>query len=318
MEVRKLMNQKVLAQIIRGDHLVENPKNVLTGQIRGYFATIDFREQGFFTLRMNAKAPEQLMQPIDLLFEQMKSQNKKIVTCRVFDSVVEVKASVTNRGKKLPEMVNWVVDCVTYYLQQNAFMTGCAMCGRNDVPVALANINENMVFCCDNCFAEKQELLSQHQQAFKQKSGNMVTGIVGGLLGALIGVVVWVIIFKLGYVAAISGLIMVVCVMKGYELLGGKLNVLGAIITIILSLAMIYFAERVALSMEISKALSTLGDVSFWDAFKNFNSIIDSVDGWGEVGHDLAYGFICTLVGGISIVHNAYKQKAGKLTIKRM
>lgn len=50
---------------------------------------------------------------------------------------------------------------------------------------------------------------------------NVVAGAVGAFLGSLIGVACIVLVNQLGYVASICGLVMAVCCLKGYALLGG-------------------------------------------------------------------------------------------------
>ena len=55
----------------------------------------------------------------------------------------------------------------------------------------------------------------------KKRQENIVAGVVGAFLGTLLGVVCTVVIGQLGYVASVSGLIMAVGALKGYELLGG-------------------------------------------------------------------------------------------------
>ena len=56
-------------------------------------------------------------------------------------------------------------------------------------------------------------------------------GVVGALIGSLLGAASIILLSQLGYVAAISGVIMAVCALKGYELLGGKLTKKGVIIS---------------------------------------------------------------------------------------
>ena len=61
----------------------------------------------------------------------------------------------------------------------------------------------------------------------QKKRENVPAGIVGAFLGSLIGVACAVLIGQLGYVASVSGLVMAVCALKGYELLGGSLTKKG-------------------------------------------------------------------------------------------
>ncbi|MDE6589092.1 MAG: hypothetical protein K2K53_01835, partial [Oscillospiraceae bacterium] len=95
------------------------------------------------------------------------------------------------------------------------------------------------------------------EQETKTKQENVVAGIVGAFLGSLIGVVCAVVIGQLGYVASVSGLIMAVGALKGYELLGGCLSKKGAVISSILVVAMTYFAHRLTFAIALVSAIGT-------------------------------------------------------------
>ena len=309
------MNQKILSEIIRNDNLVEKTKNVVSGTVKGYQTTISFLVQGKYTISMNVVQGErEPLQPIIVFLERLKSQNKKIISAVYFDSHIEITGLLPNSKKKYGETIAWCLDCVTYYLQENGFVTGCAICGNRDVHTKLCNINEHMIMACDSCYEEKVSLVEQNKITQKEKKSNVVTGLVGGLFGSLIGVLAWVIIFKLGYIAAISGIIMVVCVMKGYELMGGKMNALGAVLCFVISIGMIYVAHRLAWSIVIAEELTSYG-VSYY--FRNLNGILDLLDGWAEFMKGLVYGIIFMVIGGVSILHSAYKERMGKVTMKQ-
>ena len=62
------------------------------------------------------------------------------------------------------------------------------------------------------------------EQAKKTRQENVAAGLVGALLGSLAGVLCTVVIGQMGYVTSISGLVMAVGALKGYELLGGRLS----------------------------------------------------------------------------------------------
>ncbi len=74
----------------------------------------------------------------------------------------------------------------------------------------------------------------------QKSTDNIITGAVGAFLGSLIGVACIVIVGQLGYVASVSGLVMGVCALKGYEKLGGGLSKKGAVVSILLVLMMTY------------------------------------------------------------------------------
>ena len=76
-----------------------------------------------------------------------------------------------------------------------------------------------------------------------ERRENVLTGLIGAFLGSLIGVACIVAIGQLGYVASISGVIMAVCAIKGYELLGGAMSRKGAVIACILIVLMTYLGN---------------------------------------------------------------------------
>ena len=55
-----------------------------------------------------------------------------------------------------------------------------------------------------------------------QKKENVFAGIVGALLFSFVGGALWVILYQFGYLAGISGLVGVVCAIKGYKIFAKK------------------------------------------------------------------------------------------------
>ena len=80
----------------------------------------------------------------------------------------------------------------------------------------------------------------------------MIGGIVGALVGSLLGVACIVILSQLGYVAALSGVVMAVCTLKGYEIGSGKLSKRGIVISVILMLVMTYVGDRLDWAITVS------------------------------------------------------------------
>ena len=89
----------------------------------------------------------------------------------------------------------------------------------------------------------------------KERRENVAAGIVGAFLGALLGVVCTIFIGQMGYIASISGLVMAVGALKGYELLGGALSKKGAVISSVLILGMTYLAHQLSTAFSINSEL---------------------------------------------------------------
>lgn len=138
----------------------------------------------------------------------------------------------------------------------------------------------------------------------QRKQENVIAGIVGAFLGSLIGVVCTVVIGQLGYVASVSGLVMAVCALKGYEMLGGTLSKKGAVISGLLILVMTYLAHQMDWAVSAASALE-MGVLECFRAIPYFREIgvIDSGSYWGG----LVMLYLFTLLGAVPTIGNGLK-----------
>lgn len=140
------------------------------------------------------------------------------------------------------------------------------------------------------------------EQETKAKQENVVAGIVGAFLGSLIGVVCAVVIGQLGYVASVSGLIMAVGALKGYELLGGSLSKKGAVISSVLVVVMTYLAHRLTFAIALTSAIGS-GLSGIFVCFQAVPDLVKegAIEGsayWGN----LAMLYLFTLVGAVPTI----------------
>ena len=136
---------------------------------------------------------------------------------------------------------------------------------------------------------------------------NVIAGTVGAFLGSLIGVVCILLVSKLGYVAAISGVVMAVCAIKGYALLGGRFSKRGVVISGILIIVMTYIAHKIDFSLAVTEVTSE--DVSFFRVYQSVWLLEDKEISrlyWGE----LALLYLFTLVGGIPVLISSLQEPA--------
>ena len=148
------------------------------------------------------------------------------------------------------------------------------------------------------------------QPAAPEKKENVIGGIIGAFLGSLIGVAVIVLLDQLGYVAAVSGIVMGFCALKGYELLGGKLSKLGVVISVIIVIVMIWVGTRASWALALQKEIYT--EESFFTVFRHFDLAMDSLK---AAGADLSMDFMKSLLmqygfaalGAVSIVFRAFR-----------
>ena len=151
---------------------------------------------------------------------------------------------------------------------------------------------------CDGCGAAVEA------QAAPLKLENTLTGTIGALIGALLGGASIILLSQLGYVAAISGVILAVCTLKGYELLGGQLSKRGILISCVLMVIMPYLADRIDWAIWILQEFPDY-DLTFADAFAIVHEVADPTSYLSGIG--MVYLFV--VLGAFGTLKRLFQKK---------
>jgi len=103
---------------------------------------------------------------------------------------------------------------------------------------------------------------------------NVLAGIIGAFLFALVGGVLWFVLYQVGYLAAISGIVGVICAIRGYSFFAKKESVKGIVISVIMAVIVILIAWYACISYDIYTAYQEgykAGEVDF--SFTFFESV---------------------------------------------
>ncbi|MBO5953860.1 MAG: zinc ribbon domain-containing protein [Oscillospiraceae bacterium] len=174
----------------------------------------------------------------------------------------------------------------------------CEKCGN---PIA-----DNAPFC-EHC--GKSPSQAAPEVVSSQKPENVITGCVGALIGAAIGGGSIILLAQLGYIAAISGLILAICTLKGYELLGGRLSTKGIIISVVLMLATPYIADRINWAIVVMDAFSDFG-ITFGEAFAIIPELVEEeAIEKADYIKDLVMIYAFVALGAFSTVRGLFKKK---------
>ncbi len=237
---------------------------------------------------------------------QAFSANLKIVSGLTQNgSVITMSLKSTPNQRKLQEGLTAALDALISFLMQGGFQNCCQSCGRQDV-VAPCYAGGAYLHLCPDCYANLQQQVAMNDAQKQQKKENVVAGVVGALIGSLLGVASIVILSQLGYVAVVSGIIMAVCTLKGYELLGGKLSNKGIIIGVAIMLIMTFFGDRVDWAIVVARELG----IDFATAFQGISllleqEIIEASTYWGN----LVLLYIFVLIGIVPTVLGAIRSR---------
>lgn len=140
----------------------------------------------------------------------------------------------------------------------------------------------------------------------REKRENVIAGIVGAFLGSLIGAACIILFGQMGYVASVSGVIMAVCALKGYELLGGRLTKTGIVATCILIFIMTWMGNRADWALSAALGL----DIGIFEAFRMMDvflkeGVIESATYQGG----LIMLYLFTLVGAVPVIRDSLRNQ---------
>ncbi|MBQ8861513.1 MAG: hypothetical protein IJ021_02090 [Clostridia bacterium] len=111
-----------------------------------------------------------------------------------------------------------------------------------------------------------------NNSTFVQEQENVLAGVVGAFLFSLVGGILWFVLYQIGYLAAVSGLVGVICAVKGYTFFAKTKNeskkclVISIITTVIVLAISWYFCVAYDIYLAYQEWFAA-GEVDFTDTF---------------------------------------------------
>lgn len=144
----------------------------------------------------------------------------------------------------------------------------------------------------------------------EQTRENVLAGIVGAFLFSLVGVVLYFILNQVNVIAGISALVMFVMANFGYTLFSKaktKSSIIGLVVSIILTVVMIFLSEYLCLSYEIFREFKDEYAITLFDAVRATPEFLKDPDVAAAVAENLVYAYIFGFIATISSVVNIVK-----------
>ncbi len=200
------------------------------------------------------------------------------------------------------------------FLRSRGYEPCCQLCGQ-PVQTDTYFVSGGFVHMCPDCYISMNQQVMMKKNQTESKSENIIGGIVGAVLGSLIGVACIIVLSQLGYVAALSGVVMAVCTLKGYELLGGKLSKAGIIICSILMLVMTYLGDRIDWALVVARDIG----MGFASSFGYIPTLVDAgVITASSYWANLLLVYLFVLLGAVPTIINTMKNKRTEGTIQKL
>lgn len=111
---------------------------------------------------------------------------------------------------------------------------------------------------------------------------------------------------QFGYIASISGVVMGVCALKGYQILGKKMSLKGIIICVILMLLMVYISNWFSYAVAVAQVYKA-------DIVSSFLAVPELIKE-GAIESDAYYKdllmlYVFTAIGAVPVIKNQIKGK---------
>lgn len=290
----------------------DSTNDVIYGQKDGYDMVVyaaDMRYPNMLTIHTAAKNPAD--SPLDKKdSKEFIKANKAVSNCMCKGR--EIYVILRNQGKleKLKTALTEALTAVTAFLRSKNYTPCCMICGQ-EKELKAYRIGGSYYHLCQDCELKMRENMTAQVHAEEEKKENLAGGIVGALLGSLIGVVCIILLSQLGYVAALSGAVMAVGVLKGYEMLGGKLTKKGIVISIVIMLFMAYVGD--SLDWAILLYGEGGGAEAGYTLFECYRLLPDALSlGIIDVGSyiaNLGMIYLFLLLGAVPTIRSKVKEK---------
>ena len=281
---------------------------VIYGNYRGYDINISLQQNvKIFLVSLGVKESE--LMPSPEAMKEIAKKHKDVLSGATTSKVTvnfTVKPAAGKLENTMPRLAQ-ALKIITYELTDIGYENCCQCCGSSLSGTYMSVAGTAACFCdaCANAYIAKAAEIQQQEE---QKSENIIGGAVGAFLGSVLGAVCIILISRLGYVAAISGMVMGVCALKGYELLGGKLTKRGAVISCIVMAVMVFLASFIDWGIIIANAYG----IGIFDGISLVTpALAEGVIGFGDYVFNLILLYVFTALGAVPTIRN--KLRAGKL-----
>ena len=239
------------------------------------------------------------------VLKQAHKENKKVLSnpsVQGYRATYAIPNAMTDNGKL--ERSAAAAAVLTEFLRANSLRDCSELSGRPDESSCYYVSGGLRFLTRDEYDTERNRAQSSFNEQ-NSKRGNPIAGIVGALIGSFAGLVVMVLIGQLGYVSPWTGLVMGVCVAKGYELLSGKFDTVGLVCSILIMVGMTYLGNQLDWAITIARAY----EANVFDAFPVVNEVVKANELLPVYYRNLALYYFAMLCGALPTIYGLMKNR---------
>lgn len=250
--------------------------------------------------------------------KQFSKENNTVFSLQQSDYMILMVIKGYSNQEKLRAAVDSALNSLIEFLHARGYAPCCQLCGQ---ALDTANYSTGSIFLqlCPDCASKLRQDMTLAAQEKQQKKENVLGGIVGALIGSIIGVIFIIIFSRLGWIAAASGVVMAICTLKGYEMLGGKLSTKGIIISCIMMILMTYIGDRIDWAIAIVQEVGQEWGLDFFTAFQLIPTMLEEeiIDSSTYTGN-LILLYIFTVIGAVPTIRSAFKNQKTEAKLEQV
>lgn len=240
--IEKNFGEKLRIDLLDGE-FVEHKKQVY-GICRGYY-TVIVPGKDYYWIKINAHSAEDKNNVELYTFLAEKQRGNQVISDfsmakRYFWVTLDVSYFAEDVSRSVSQMLGLLVS----YLEEHGYESGCEACGTTQRSISCYDINGMCHHACDVCLKNTEASLEKSKETLQSKKSNFLGGMAGAFLGSLIGIILWCSIFD--EYKFIFGLVICWGAFKGYELLGGRMDRRGVIISVAFTVVSVFLANRIS------------------------------------------------------------------------
>lgn len=239
------------------------------------------------------------------VLKQAHKENKKVLSnpsVQGYRATYSIPNAMTDNGKL--ERSAAAAAVLTEFLKANCLRDCSELSGRPDESSCYFVSGGLRFLTRDEYDTERNRAQSSFNEQ-NSKRGNPIAGIVGALIGSFAGLFVMVLIGQLGFVSPWTGLVMGVCVAKGYELLSGKFDTVGLVCSILIMVGMTYLGNQLDWAITIARAY----EANVFDAFPVVNEVVKANELLPVYYRNLALYYFAMLCGALPTIYGLMKNR---------
>lgn len=279
--------------------------DVLYGQKEGYQLVLYAPQSNFpylLCIHTAAKNPAgTILTKED--FKELTKGVKSLGVCQQEGNNIIVNMGNYPKREKLIAAATEGVNALLAFLKDKGFEPCCSTCGER-AEAASYRSGSSYFHLCGTCASNMLANAEKMTKDKADKEEKVLGGVLGAILGSLLGVLCIVLIGMAGYVAAISGVVMAFCTLKGYEILAGKLSKLGMTVSVVLMVVMTYVGMRFSMAINL---LNEIGEKRGWSLMECFSRVPESYKTEAYFGN-IALTYVFVLLGAVPIIMQKRKE----------